>query len=111
MIARGLVSYVIACLVIPADPTKQGAFASVGNSMVGGTIADIYTAKSRGIAMNVFSITIFFGQVNRAPYGLFCADETRLLDRSSLDGLVWLTGYNGVMAFVGHHYSGLMWLI
>lgn len=36
--------------------------ASVANSMVGGTIADIYRAESRGVGMSVFSLAIFAGQ-------------------------------------------------
>jgi len=35
---------------------------SVGISMVGGTIADLFQAKERGPAMNLFSLIIFFGQ-------------------------------------------------
>jgi hypothetical protein len=44
----------------------QGMSSSVGNSMVGGTIADLFRADDRGRAMNIFSLVIFFGQV-RAP--------------------------------------------
>ncbi|ORY29132.1 major facilitator superfamily domain-containing protein [Naematelia encephala] len=40
----------------------QGMCASVGNSMVGGTVADLFFPKDRGLAMNVFSIMIFLGQ-------------------------------------------------
>ena len=35
---------------------------SVGNSMVAGTISDMYRAKSRGLTMNVFSLVIYTGQ-------------------------------------------------
>jgi hypothetical protein len=38
----------------------------VGNSMVGGVIADIYEADDRGTGMNWFSLLNFMGQV-RGP--------------------------------------------
>ena len=38
---------------------------SVGNSMVGGTVADLFRADDRGLAMNVFVIMVFLGQVGR----------------------------------------------
>lgn len=36
---------------------------SVGISMVGGTIADLFRAHERGPAMNLFSLFNFLGQV------------------------------------------------
>jgi hypothetical protein len=51
--------------LVPLDlflTTQQGMTASVGNSMVGGTIADLFGANNRGTAMNVFSLSIFLGQ-------------------------------------------------
>lgn len=35
---------------------------SVGNSMVGGTIADLFRAEDRGLGMNLFSLMVFIGQ-------------------------------------------------
>jgi hypothetical protein len=37
---------------------------SVGNSMVGGTVADLFHAKQRGLAMNVFAVLNFIGAVS-----------------------------------------------
>ncbi|KAK4686907.1 hypothetical protein P7C73_g3215, partial [Tremellales sp. Uapishka_1] len=42
----------------------QGMVSSVGNSMVGGTIADLFRADDRGTAMSTFSLMIFLGQVS-----------------------------------------------
>lgn len=44
------------------DLGQQGMVSSVGNSMVGGTIADLFHAEERGAAMNVFTFMIFMGQ-------------------------------------------------
>ncbi|CED83908.1 Synaptic vesicle transporter SVOP and related transporters (major facilitator superfamily) [Phaffia rhodozyma] len=40
----------------------QGMCSSVGNSMVGGSIADMFPAESRGQAMSVYSLFVFWGQ-------------------------------------------------
>jgi MFS family permease len=40
----------------------QGMVASVGISMVGGTIADVFEARDRGQVMNLFALIIFVGQ-------------------------------------------------
>jgi MFS family permease len=60
----------------------QGMSSSVGNSMVGGTIADIFRAEDRGSGMNIFSVVIFAGQVSFAfrasiltPWGKAVADQ------------------------------------
>lgn len=37
---------------------------SVGISMVGGTVADLFRANDRGNPMNIFALTNFLGQVN-----------------------------------------------
>lgn len=37
---------------------------SVGNSMVGGTVADLFRASDRGSAMSLFSLMIFLGQAS-----------------------------------------------
>lgn len=37
--------------------------------MVGGTIADLYTAQHRGVAMNVFTLAIYVGQAGGAVFG------------------------------------------
>ncbi|KAL1410927.1 hypothetical protein Q8F55_001870 [Vanrija albida] len=47
----------------------QGMVCSVGNSMVGGTVADMYAAKHRGVAMNIFSLAMFAGQAGGAIFG------------------------------------------
>jgi hypothetical protein len=39
---------------------------SVGNGMVGGTVADLFRAKQRGLAMNVFVLLNFIGGVGDA---------------------------------------------
>lgn len=36
--------------------------------MVGGTVADLFHADERGLAMNVFSFMIFLGQVSTAHH-------------------------------------------
>ncbi|WVQ64102.1 uncharacterized protein L199_002262 [Kwoniella botswanensis] len=45
----------------------QGMTQSVGNSMVGGTVADMFYPKQRGIAMGVFSVMIFCAQGSGIP--------------------------------------------
>ncbi|GMK57937.1 hypothetical protein CspeluHIS016_0407710 [Cutaneotrichosporon spelunceum] len=40
----------------------QGMVASVGISMVGGTIADVFEARDRGQVMNLFALIVFIGQ-------------------------------------------------
>lgn len=40
----------------------QGCLASVGNSMVGGTVSDIFPSKKRGLPMSLFALSIYFGQ-------------------------------------------------
>ncbi|KIM74413.1 hypothetical protein PILCRDRAFT_828255 [Piloderma croceum F 1598] len=40
----------------------QGAAASSGNSLVGGVVADVFQADTRGVPMNVFSFLILSGQ-------------------------------------------------
>jgi MFS family permease len=39
----------------------QGAFGSTGSTMVGGTIADIWTSKERGPPMSLFALAAIFG--------------------------------------------------
>ncbi|WRT68828.1 uncharacterized protein IL334_005808 [Kwoniella shivajii] len=45
----------------------QGAMSSVGNSMVGGTVSDMFFPKQRGTAMSVFSVMIFSAQASGIP--------------------------------------------
>ncbi|WWC73319.1 uncharacterized protein I206_107286 [Kwoniella pini CBS 10737] len=45
----------------------QGMASSVGNSMVGGTVADMFYPRQRGIAMGVFSVMIFCAQGSGIP--------------------------------------------
>lgn len=48
----------------------QGMTSSVGNSMVGGTVADLYPASSRGNIMNGLALAVFIGQsCGAAIYG------------------------------------------
>ncbi|KAI9636527.1 MSF transporter [Dioszegia hungarica] len=53
----------------------QGMSSSVGNSMVPGTIADLFHAKDRGSAMNLFALMIFAGQsLGGALFGYIAMD-------------------------------------
>lgn len=56
----------------------QGMSSSVGNSMVGGTIADIFRADDRGSGMNIFSVVIFAGQVSWADHLRYPARKERV---------------------------------
>lgn len=54
---------------VSADPAKrsfadcqQGASSSVGNSMVSGTVADIFGPDDRGRPMSLFTWATFLGQ-------------------------------------------------
>jgi MFS family permease len=40
----------------------QGCCGSVGNSLVGGTVSDLYAPKNRGFAMSLFAVAIYGGQ-------------------------------------------------
>lgn len=40
----------------------QGAAASAGNSLVGGVVADVFAADTRGLPMTMFSFFILAGQ-------------------------------------------------
>lgn len=43
---------------------------SVANSMVGGSIADLYSAQHRGMWMNLMAIGIFIGSaLGTVPFG------------------------------------------
>lgn len=44
----------------------QGMASSVGISLVGGTVADMFRANERGLPMNLFSLINFLGQVSEA---------------------------------------------
>lgn len=39
---------------------------SVSNSMVGGTVADLFSPADRGFPMSLFTLSIFCGQVSCA---------------------------------------------
>lgn len=45
--------------------------------MVGGTVADLFRAKQRGLAMNVFAVLNFIGGVSQIFQGSagLCADQ------------------------------------
>ena len=43
---------------------KQGFFTSVGNSLVSGTVADLFDSSERGLPMNIFTLATFTGQVS-----------------------------------------------
>lgn len=48
----------------------QGMASSVANSMVGGSIADLYSAKERGMWMNLMAFGIFIGSaLGTVPFG------------------------------------------
>lgn len=44
---------------------------SVGNGMVGGTVADLFRAKQRGLAMNVFVLLNFIGGVSQVHCNVY----------------------------------------
>jgi hypothetical protein len=48
---------------------------SVGNGMVGGTVADLFRAKQRGLAMNVFVLLNFIGGVSNVSHRVCGADR------------------------------------
>lgn len=45
-----------------AADRQQGAAASAGNALIGGTIADLFPASSRSLPMNLFVLANFIGQ-------------------------------------------------
>lgn len=67
----------------------QGMSSSVGNSMVGGTIADLFRADDRGRAMNIFSLVIFFGQVRASLARYFVLSCLVPADSQSLGGVLF----------------------
>ncbi|KAL1410759.1 hypothetical protein Q8F55_001701 [Vanrija albida] len=69
----------------------QGMSSAVGNSMVGGTIADTFSARDRGLPMSLFVFSTFFGQ---AMGGAVCG---WVGERA---GVQWCYGVQGVAAGV-----------
>ncbi|WVR09225.1 hypothetical protein IAU60_006289 [Kwoniella sp. DSM 27419] len=69
----------------------QGIFQSVGNSMVGGTVADMWQADGRGTAMGVFSVMIFCGQGFGIPAMAWIAQEV---------GMQWVYGVQALITLV-----------
>ncbi|PWN39364.1 MFS general substrate transporter [Ceraceosorus guamensis] len=53
----------------------QGMAASVGNSMVGGSVSDVFPASSRGIPMAIFALGIFVGQGIGPVAGAYTAEH------------------------------------
>lgn len=71
----------------------QGCVGSVGNSLVGGTVSDLYSTKHRGFAMSLYALTIYFGQ----SIGPLTASYT--LANPNL-GWRWTFGWQGILAGV-----------
>nr|XP_031862231.1 uncharacterized protein CI109_002196 [Kwoniella shandongensis]KAA5529303.1 hypothetical protein CI109_002196 [Kwoniella shandongensis] len=69
----------------------QGVMNSVGNSMVGGTVADMFLPHQRGPAMGVFSLMIFNGQA----IGI-----TAISWMGQKLGMRWTYGIQGLAALV-----------
>ncbi|KAL7419186.1 hypothetical protein Q5752_006023 [Cryptotrichosporon argae] len=69
----------------------QGMASSVGNSMVGGTIADILRAEQRGLGMNVFALIIFLGQGTLATAAAWVG---------TYGGYQWAYGFQAILAGV-----------
>ncbi|GMK56290.1 hypothetical protein CspeluHIS016_0301300 [Cutaneotrichosporon spelunceum] len=74
----------------------QGMASSVGNSMVGGTIADMFGYKERGQLMNFFTLTVFVGQ---GLGGLTMGWTGQLV------GLQWCFGAQGIASAVSGIFS------
>jgi MFS family permease len=68
----------------------QGCVASVGNSMVGGTVSDIFPAAKRGLPMSTFALSIYMGQA----VGPFTASYT--VNNPAL-GWRWAFGWQGIL--------------
>lgn len=68
----------------------QGCVASVGNSMVGGTVSDIYPSQHRGLPMSLFALSIYVAQ----SIGPFTASYT--VANPAL-GWRWVFGWQGVI--------------
>lgn len=63
---------------------------AVGNSMVGGTIADLFNARDRGTAMSLFVFFTFVGQSGGACFGWI----------GQRAGIQWCYGVQGIAAGV-----------
>ncbi|BEJ11551.1 hypothetical protein CspHIS471_0200110 [Cutaneotrichosporon sp. HIS471] len=74
----------------------QGMASSVGNSMVGGTIADIFGYEERGQLMNFFTLTVFVGQ---ALGGLTMGWTGQIV------GIQWCFGAQGIASAVSAIFS------
>ncbi|UZJ54037.1 hypothetical protein CBS101457_003357 [Exobasidium rhododendri] len=69
----------------------QGCVGSVGNSLVGGTVSDLYETKHRGFAMSLYALAIYCGQA----IGPMTASYT--LVNPNL-GWRWCFGWQGILA-------------
>ncbi|WVQ94773.1 hypothetical protein IAU59_001855 [Kwoniella sp. CBS 9459] len=69
----------------------QGIAQSVGNSMVGGTVADMFMHSGRGVAMGVFTLMIFLGQGVGIPAMAWSGQEL---------GMKWTYGIQAIAAVV-----------
>lgn len=97
-------AFLFAILYIPAALTPnitgfllsrlfQGCVASVGNSMVGGTVSDIFASKDRGTPMGLFALFIYTGQA----LGPVAASYT--VSNPSL-GWRWVFKWQGILGAV-----------
>ncbi|TXT15772.1 hypothetical protein VHUM_00275 [Vanrija humicola] len=68
----------------------QGMASAVGNSMVGGTVADLFSARDRGFAMSMFVFFTFVGQSGGAAFGWI----------GERAGIQWCYGVQGIAAGV-----------
>ena len=71
----------------------MGCCGSVGNSLVGGTVSDLYAPKHRGLAMSVFALSIYTGQA----IGPLTSSYT--LANPAL-GWRWAFGWQGILGAV-----------
>ncbi|WVN91135.1 uncharacterized protein L203_106387 [Cryptococcus depauperatus CBS 7841] len=67
----------------------QGIGMSVSNSMVGGTVADLFLPSERGISMSLFALSVFCGQ----GLGVIFVGWT-----SQLHGIQWAYGLQAIIA-------------
>lgn len=97
-------SLLFALLYIPLALTRNitglliarllhGCCGSVGNSLVGGTVSDLFSPKHRGLAMSLFAVSIYFGQA----IGPFTVSYTLANPRL---GWRWCFGWQGILGAV-----------
>ncbi|KAG7535897.1 hypothetical protein FFLO_03643 [Filobasidium floriforme] len=99
----GISMSIYTLLFIPQTLTKSyagfvisrlliGVFGSVASSMIAGTLVDMYGSKTRGRAMNAFTLSIFIGQGVGPAIAAHIAEKTDYR---------WVWGYQGIASAVG----------